>query len=114
MPDTLSYEEHLATRLQDPAFRARWERSALGRAVSLWLVAYRAQHGLSIEDLAARAHLPVDELLDLEAEDVEPTVDVLLRLSRGLDTPLHLRLQRGAADEGCELVTVDATHAIAA
>ena len=45
-------EDLLAEHLKDAQFRTEWERTALGRAVALAAVRYRAEHGLSLRQLA--------------------------------------------------------------
>ena len=104
----------LREQLENPEFRALWERSALRRAVALWLVAYRADHDLTIDQLAARVGWTADEVLDLEACDVEPLLDRLLALSRSLGTALTLRVERGLPGVNVETIVVNATAAKAA
>ena len=43
----VSNTEVLAEMLQDPQFRAEWERTALARAVAEAVIRYRAERGLS-------------------------------------------------------------------
>lgn len=70
--------------LKDPAFREQWEKSALGRAVALRLVAYRAEHKLSQVRLAKKLGMKQPMVARLEAGEKNPTWDTLIRLSERL------------------------------
>ena len=48
----ISNDQVLADMLQDPAFRAQWERTALARAVAEAVIGYRAEHKLTQTRLA--------------------------------------------------------------
>jgi transcriptional regulator with XRE-family HTH domain len=78
-------EQVLAEQLQDPAFRAEWERTALARAVATRLVTYRAEHGLSQAALARRLGLKQPAVARLERGDHTPSLETLRLLSRTLD-----------------------------
>jgi hypothetical protein len=47
----------LAEDLQDPEFRAEWERTAVARAVAIRVVGYRAEHGLTQTQLAKKPYI---------------------------------------------------------
>jgi len=104
----------MAQQLQDPEFRAGWEASAVGRALGLWLVGYRAEHQLAFEELAARLGIDLDRAADLEAGDEDPPAAALLWLSRSLGVPITLRIERGLPGGPAEIMVVDATVALAA
>jgi transcriptional regulator with XRE-family HTH domain len=109
------YDEVLAECLTDPAFRREWERTAVARAVALWLADYRDRHGLSQEELAGRTGLRQPAIARLEAGDTEPKLSTLLRLTEALGVPLDIRLlpRAEAGDEGAR-VAVSAGEARAA
>ena len=48
----IPFEQILEEELQDPEFRAEWERLAPARAVANRLIAYRAEHELTQTGLA--------------------------------------------------------------
>lgn len=98
-------DEVLADAMRDPDFRAECERTAVADAVSVWLVAYRAEHGLSQRALAARVGMKQTAVARLEQGDVEPKLSTLLRLARALGTPLNVHL---AADTSAAPVEVAA------
>lgn len=74
----------LAGHLRDPAFRERWEKTALARAVALRLVAYRAEHGLSQTALARILGMKQPAVARLEAGEKNPSWDTLARISDAL------------------------------
>jgi ribosome-binding protein aMBF1 (putative translation factor) len=84
-------DELIAEQLRsDPAFRAEWERTALGRSVALELVRYRAEHDLSQHELAERLGLTPLEVEDMESGDINPTRDTVERITSrlGIGFPL--------------------------
>lgn len=54
MSETIRFEDFLEEQLQEPAFRAEWERTAYARAIANQVVRYRAKHGLSQAALARK------------------------------------------------------------
>ena len=82
--------ESLKRRLRDPEFRREWERTALARAVALRLVEYRSDNSLSQSALARKLQMQQPAIARLEAGDHNPSVETLMRLSRGLGIDLHI------------------------
>ncbi len=74
-------DEILQEELQDPEFRAEWERTALARAVALAIVRYRGDHVLSQRDLAERLGMKQPQVARLELGEVNPSMDTLMRVS---------------------------------
>jgi transcriptional regulator with XRE-family HTH domain len=74
-------DEILQEELQDPEFRAEWERTALARAVALAIVRYRGDHGLSQRDLAERLGMKQPQVARLELGEVNPSMETLMRVS---------------------------------
>ncbi|HEX6507969.1 MAG TPA: helix-turn-helix transcriptional regulator [Chloroflexota bacterium] len=85
-----SAEQVLAERLEDPALREEWERTALARAVATSVVAYRAQQGLSQAALARKLGVSQPLVARLETGEHEPTLTTLSRLSRQLGPERHI------------------------
>jgi ribosome-binding protein aMBF1 (putative translation factor) len=81
----LSGEDVLAHQLQDPAFRAEWERTSLARAVAIEVVAYRVAHGLSQAALAKRLGVSQPVVARIERGDHTPNWETLGRLARAMD-----------------------------
>jgi len=74
----------LAKHLRNPEFRATWERSALGRAVAIAVVDYRAKYRLTQTQLAERLGLRQPHVARLELGEHTPSIEMLQRLSRVL------------------------------
>jgi len=71
--------------LQDPEFRAEWERTAPARALALRLVAYRAEHGLSQTALAKRLGVSQPAVARMELGEHLPTLGTLIKIADALD-----------------------------
>jgi transcriptional regulator with XRE-family HTH domain len=70
--------------LQDPEFRAAWERTALARAVAEAVIRYRAEHQLSQTALAGLPGWRQPVVARLEAAEHNLSMDTLLTLARTL------------------------------
>jgi transcriptional regulator with XRE-family HTH domain len=77
-------EEFLNEQLENPEFREEWNRTALARAVSLRLIGYRSDHGLSQTQLAKKIGIKQPAVARLEAGEKNPTWETLHRLSAAL------------------------------
>jgi ribosome-binding protein aMBF1 (putative translation factor) len=84
LEDTRSSDEVLERQLEDPAFRAEWERTAVARAVAKRLVEYRVEHGLTQTALARKLGMKQPAIARLEAAEHNPSFDTLTRLSSSL------------------------------
>jgi ribosome-binding protein aMBF1 (putative translation factor) len=85
----ISNSEVLEEMLQDPAFRAEWERTALARAVAEAVIRYRAERGLSQSALGRLLGWRQPVVARLEAAEHNPSMDTLLTLA----CTLGLRVQ---------------------
>lgn len=74
----------LAKHLENPAFRAEWERLALARAVAIAVVGYRVKHQLTQAQLARRLGVRQPHVARLELGEHTPSIEMLQRLSRML------------------------------
>src|SRR5664280_232661 len=90
--DVIPAERVLADQLGDPGFREEWERTALARDVSLRLIAYRAEHGLTQTALARQLGMQQPAIARLEAGDHEPSFSTLQRLARHLGMEFHITI----------------------
>jgi ribosome-binding protein aMBF1 (putative translation factor) len=79
-----SNTEVLAEMLQDPQFKAEWERTVLARAVAEAVIRYRADRGLSQTALARLLGWRQAVVARLEAAEHNPTMDTVLTLARAL------------------------------
>jgi transcriptional regulator with XRE-family HTH domain len=83
----------LAESLQDPAVRAEWERTAVARELSIWLIRFRNQHRLTQADLAGALGLKQPAVARLEAAEHEPSIATLRRLAARLGKRVSLVLE---------------------
>jgi transcriptional regulator with XRE-family HTH domain len=98
LSDMKTTDELLAEQLRsDPEFRAEWERTALGRAVALAIIRYRADHGLSQRDLAGRLGVKQPQVARLELGDVNPTMDTLMRIASQLEIEITIDVRPAGA-----------------
>ncbi len=77
-------QEVLEGQLNDPAFRQRWEQSALARAVAIRILAYRAERGMSQTQLAKVLGMKQPTIARLEAGEHTPSLETLIHLSQAL------------------------------
>jgi ribosome-binding protein aMBF1 (putative translation factor) len=80
-------------RRDDPEFRADWERTALGRAVALAIIRYRAAHDLSQRDLAQRLRMKQPQVARLELGEVNPSIDTLMRIAARLQMTIRVEVR---------------------
>ncbi len=75
-------DESLAASMQNPEFRAEWERTAIARAVAIAVLRYRVGHKLSQTALGKLLGIPQPHVSRLEIGEHTPTIESLQRLSR--------------------------------
>ncbi|HEX5853542.1 MAG TPA: helix-turn-helix transcriptional regulator [Solirubrobacteraceae bacterium] len=77
-----THEELLAAEMAaDPEFAAEWERLALARMVAVQLIGYRADHGLSQRQLAARLGVSQPRIVELESGEKNPQIETLVKVA---------------------------------
>lgn len=88
--DLVNAEDLLSRELADPEFRQHWERTAIARAVALWLVRYRSEHQLSQRKLAQTLNVSQPLIARLETGEHAPDLATLLWLADTLAINIHL------------------------
>jgi ribosome-binding protein aMBF1 (putative translation factor) len=83
-------QETLAENLRDSAFRSEWERTALAREVAVKVTKYRAENQLSQRALAQQLGMKQPAIARLEAGEVTPSIETLIRLARVLGIAFHV------------------------
>jgi transcriptional regulator with XRE-family HTH domain len=91
-----TFEESLSRDLQDPEFRAEWERTAFARAVANRIVKYRGKNKLTQAQLAVRLSMHQSAIARLELGEHEPSIATLARLSTGLGINFHIAIKPGS------------------
>ena len=77
-------------RANDPAYAAESDRLALADAVSVAVVRYRAEHGLTQTAFAAELGWKQPQVARLERGDVTPSLESLQRLARAGVLEVHV------------------------
>ncbi|HWM62680.1 MAG TPA: helix-turn-helix transcriptional regulator [Solirubrobacterales bacterium] len=91
--ELIPHEEVLAEDLQDPEFRAEWERTAVARWLAVEVAHYRAVHGLSQRQLADLLDVHQSDVARMESGEHNPTLDRLIRVAKGLDIELMIDIR---------------------
>lgn len=94
--------------MQDPEFRAEWERTALAREVSELLVGYRIKHGISQTELAKRLDTGQAKVSRLEAGEHTPNLQTLKKIATALEIDLKIVLHPSNGAKGHEEVLLAA------
>jgi transcriptional regulator with XRE-family HTH domain len=119
MPQVIPAGDILAKELQDPGFRAHWERTALARAFALWLVKYRVDHDLSQRALADLLDMHQSAVARLEAGDHAVRFETLQRIMARLNKSLLVHIapngiaiedQASDDDSGTKIGRVDVSN----
>jgi transcriptional regulator with XRE-family HTH domain len=86
------FDAVLARSLEDPEVRAEWDRTALARELSIWLIRYRQQHGLTQTALAELLGWRQPMVARLERAEHEPSIATLQYLGAqlGLRTKIEI------------------------
>jgi transcriptional regulator with XRE-family HTH domain len=100
--DALVAEE----QLQDPGFRAEWQRLAPAREFAATLLRYRAEHRLGQRALAERLGVSQPRIVKLESGEHNPEVDTIINAVRRLG--IEFVLDISPTDRRPKLVTARA------
>jgi len=88
-----TWEQVLEEQLQNPSFRARWERYAPARAMADALVRYRSEHDLSQSQLAKLLGVKQPTVARWETGEHNPTWETLLLLAQKLGITTSLTVE---------------------
>ena len=86
MKNLIGADEVLPEHLQDPAFRAEWERTALARAVALAVVGYPVKHNLTQTQLAKMLGMRQPHIARVESGEPNPSLEAPHSMKRKLET----------------------------
>jgi len=93
------FNDVLAESLQNPEIREEWDRTALARDVSVWLLKYRHDHNLTQTQLAQLLGWKQPAVARLESGEHEPSVSTLYHVIARLGCKARISIAR----EGVEL-----------
>ena len=82
--------------LDDPEYRAEWERTRLAHEVAMRVIGYRVEHKLTQSELARMLGMRQPHIARLEAGEHEPSLAMLARLARVLGREFHIAITRNA------------------
>ena len=85
MSDLVDARDLLARDLQDPEFRAEWERTAAARAVSEIVLINRVRKGLTQTALARAIGVRQPVIARVESGEHVPTIETLIKIASALD-----------------------------
>lgn len=102
----ISAKDVLAEHLEDQAFRAEWDRTALARAVALAVVKYRVKHKLTQTALGERLGLRQPHVARLELGEHNPSMEMLKRLARLLGLRFIVEVAPANLDKEARTVTL--------
>jgi transcriptional regulator with XRE-family HTH domain len=90
--DMKTFDQVLAEELKDPEFRARWERTALARAIANQVIAYRDRHALTQTQFGKLLGMKQPAVARLEAAEHNPSIETLVKLATALDMEVNINI----------------------
>ena len=82
----------LEKSIQDPEARAEWDRTQLATSVSVWLLRYRKEHGLTQTELARQLGWKQPSVARLESGEHEPSFATLHHLVQRLGATARIEI----------------------
>ena len=87
------FKDVLAESLRNPEVRVEWDRTALAREVSIWLLRYRKHHNPTQTELAELLGWKQSAVARLESGEHEPSVSTLHHLIERLGSRARIDIQ---------------------
>ena len=84
--------EDLKKRLKDAEFRKAWKESEVEYRLSKQIIEARLKQDLSQRDLAKKVETTQAVISRIETMSANPSIGLLKRISRALNTPLQLHI----------------------
>jgi len=88
--EPIAFRDLLAKKLQDPEFRAEWERLAAARAVAEMVAENRERKGLTQTALARTIGVRQPVVARIESGEHVPTIETLIKIANALDIEIML------------------------
>src|SRR2546425_9518611 len=92
--DLKTTEELHTGDLDDPEYRAEWERTRLAHEVAMRVISYRVEDKLTQTELARMLGMRQPHIARLEAGEHEPSLAMLSRLAHVLGLEFHIDITR--------------------
>ena len=87
-----TFEEDLAKRLKNPAFKKEWEDSETEYQLSCRLIEARFKNGMSQRDLAKKVGTSQAAISRIEGMNGNPSLSFLKRISTALGSKLQISI----------------------
>ena len=88
IPKAIDLDDVFAREMEDPEFRAEWERLAAARAIADLVELNRMRKGLTQTALARLAGVSQPVIDRIESGEHSPTIETLIKLANALDVEL--------------------------
>jgi ribosome-binding protein aMBF1 (putative translation factor) len=95
----IAFRELLAEKLQDPGFRAEWERTAAARAVSEIVLINRVRKGMTQTSLARAIGVRQPVIARIESGEHVPTIETLIKIASALDIEIMVGIAPSTRSE---------------
>lgn len=92
----------------DPEMRAEWERTAVPRALSLYLMRVRRERGVTETEFARQLGMSQPAYARLDLGEHVPTIKTLKRLANALGVTFRIDIRPDGASESTEIVELPA------
>ena len=92
LTDLKSNEQVLANDLEQPSFRAEWERTSVARALAVQVLAFRTKNDLSQRELAGMLGISQPHVSRVEAGIHNPDIETLSRIADVMRTEIQVTI----------------------
>lgn len=89
----LSFNQYFKNSLKDPEFKKLWEESSPKYQLSRQIIKKRLEKKMSQQDLAKKAHTTQAIVSRLENSTLNPSLELIERISTGLGSNLILSIK---------------------
>jgi len=88
----MTFEQHFKESMKDPEFKKLWEASDVEYQLSRQIIKKRLEKKISQQTLAKKAKTTQAIISQLECGTLNPSIDLLKRISAGLGSKLSVRI----------------------
>lgn len=92
LTDLKPNEQVLAEDLEQPSFRAEWERTSVARALAVQVLAFRTKNDLSQRELAGMLGISQPHVSRIEAGIHNPDIETLSRIADVMRTEIQVTI----------------------
>jgi len=102
------HREVLAAQLKNPEFRAEWERTAVPRALALYLMRVRRERGVTETEFARQLGMSQPAYARLDLGEHVPTIKSLKRLANAIGVTFRIDIRPDEVSDSTEIVDLPA------